>query len=191
MKHATEQNPTKSWRAWPSTMVLCCVLAACGPSDWRGSKKADPGAPAGAETQAGSASPGQGAPAPSLPQWAEVYIGKNPRESFPRDGLCIGNTDLVESRFGGASPGTSIIGWGWDSQAKTRVQRVILVDLQYQIVGAGEGGLSREDVSSSVPEVKDVKTGWRAVTPLTKGPVEAYGVVDDGHALCSLGRLEF
>jgi hypothetical protein len=187
----TKQSQMKARRAWPPLMALCCVLASCGPSDWRDSKKTDPGAQAGAEAQPAAPDLGQGASAPSLPQWAEAYIGKNPRESFPRNGLCIGNTDLVQSRFGGASPGTSIVGWGWDTQAKARVQRVILVDLKYQIVGAGEGGLSREDVPPARPEVTDGKTGWRAVTSLTAGPVEAYGVVDDGRALCPLGRLEF
>lgn len=190
MNHETDRKPTKVWRVWPSTVVLCCVLAACGPSDWRDSKNADPGAPAEAEAQAGSPSLDQGVSAPTLPQWAQAYIGKNPRESFPRNGLCVGNTDLVESRFGGASPGASIIGWGWDTQAKARVQRVILVDVKYQIVGAGEGGLSREDVPSARPDVTDGNTGWRAVTNMTDGPVDAYGVVDEGRALCPLGRLE-
>lgn len=191
MDQENQQNQTKARRVSLLLVVPCCVLASCGPSDWRDSKKADPAAQAGAEAQAAAPNLDQGASAPTLPEWAKALIGKNPRESFPRNGLCVGNTDLVEARFGGASPGASIIGWGWDTQAKARVQRVILVDIRYQIVGAGEGGLSRGDVPAARPDVTDGNTGWRAVTNLTVGPVEAYGVVDDGRALCPLGRLEF
>ena len=194
---AKQNRRLTSRLGWLFVLPLCALAASCGPAEWRTKKDAEPEPKAveAAATPQPEAPSGpdldQNASAPSLPAWAQAYIGKNPRTSFPRNGLCVGNTDVVQGRFGGASPGTSILGWGWDTHAKAHVTRVILVDINYQIVGAGEGGLPRGDVPQAKPDVTDPNTGWRAVTRLTTGPVEAYGVVDGGQAICPLGRLEF
>lgn len=192
---AKQYRRPKSRLGGLAILPAVCLMASCGPAEWRIRKDVEP-EPKAAETALPTPAKSgpdldQSVSAPPIPQWAQAYIGKNPRETFPHNGLCVGNTDVVEGRFGGASPGTTIIGWGWDTHAKARVGRVILVDINYQIVGAGEGGLPRGEVPKVRSDVTDPNTGWRAVTRLGAGPVETYGVVDGGQAICSLGRLEF
>lgn len=130
-------------------------------------------------------------PLPPLPPWAGAYMGKGLRDVFPGDGACLGNTDIVELRYQGAAPGAKIIGWGWDTAAKKVVERVVLVDKNFQIVGAGEKGLPRPDVISTLPQVTDENSGWSALTPLASGAVDSYGITGDGTAICKLGHLEF
>lgn len=195
MRQESRRQKTVTNPSWLPILLVCWSLAGCGPADWRSPKSSGSEAKLDQTSVVATKTPvpdlDKTVSAPQLPQWAKAYIGQNPRNVFPRNGLCVGNTDVVEGRFGGDQPGTSIIGWGWDTHAKSRVGRVILVDINYQIVGAGEGGLPRGDVPEARPEVTDTNTGWRAVTRLSAGPVEAYGVVDEGQALCRLGRLEF
>jgi hypothetical protein len=102
----------------------------------------------------------------------------------------VGNADGVWLRHVGASPGSLMGGWGWDFKAQSEVKRIVLVDLSAQIVGAGEGGLPYPEVLKLRPEVKSPNTAWRAVTPKTSGPIDVFGVVEDGAGLCPLGHLE-
>ena len=126
--------------------------------------------------------------APANPAWLAALVGKSPRTAFPQTGVCVGNTDLVVLRYGGASPGSKIAGWGWDVGAKRGVERVILVDDGYQIVGGGEGGVARADVTASQKYVTG-DAGWHAYTSKVSGPVDAYGIVGNGQAICPLGHL--
>lgn len=131
-------------------------------------------------------------PTPPAPDWARELLNRPLTKAFPdMTGQCLGNTDAVAARYAGDPPGVKIVGWGWDPAAKTVVARVILVDLEGRIVGAGESGFPRPDVTAAMPQVTALDSGWAADVTRTKGPLDAYGVVDDGRALCRLGHLEF
>lgn len=130
-------------------------------------------------------------PVPAAPAWAADHMGKPLRTAFPETGICKGNTDIVDIKFTGDPAGTQILGWGWDVPKKVRVAKVVLVDRNLVIVGAGGGGVARPDVPQALPEITDANTGWTAVTKLTTGPLDAYGVVGDGDAVCVLGHIEF
>jgi hypothetical protein len=125
-----------------------------------------------------------------MPTWAVSLLGKNPRTIFARNGVCRGNSDAAHPR-GTGEPGTEAYGWGWDVAAGRRIDRVILVDIRYTIAGAGVGGEARPDVPQVYPEIPDKATGWRALTAMTSGPLDVYGVVGGGTAICPLGHLEF
>jgi hypothetical protein len=131
-------------------------------------------------------------PLPALPAWAGELVGRPLAEALPGPpGACLGNTDAVGARYAGAPAGVQVVGWGWDRAAKAPVRRVVLVDIAARVVGAGEGGLPRPDVNAAVAEVTSPTTGWAAYAPRTAGPLDAYGLVDDGRAICRLGHLEF
>lgn len=126
---------------------------------------------------------------PALPEWSKAMIGKAKADLFPGElKPCKGNTDNVEQKF---ADGVKIVGWGWDPATKEPVPRVILVDVTGLVAGAGETGIARPDVNRAVPEIKSPNTGWAALTSRTTGPVEAYGVIGGGKALCTLGNLAF
>jgi hypothetical protein len=128
---------------------------------------------------------------PAVPTWAVALVGKPFKEAFPgAEASCVGNTDNVDQRYQGASPGVRVVGWGWDPAAKAAVQRVVLVDADARIVGGGETGMARPDVTSARPDITSPTTGWAALTSKTSGPVDAYGIVGDGKSLCRLGHLE-
>lgn len=165
-------------------------LAACDQPKFR-----EPPAPDPATAPAASASKARVIPAddrgtPAAPAWAQPLMGKTLREAFPKTGICRGNTDIVQKTYAGQPAGVQVHGWGWDPAKKARVARVLLVDKNFKIVGAGEGGVARRDVPRTVPEITDGNTGWNADAPLTAGPLDAYGVVGDD-AVCVLGHLEF
>lgn len=168
------------------------ALAGCDQPKWRGEGPA-PGAaaPAPAAAPAAPGKPVDPGPTPPPPAWAQALIGKPLREAFPGTGVCKGNTDLVEKTYGGDPAGVRIHGWGWDVAAKARVGRILLVDAEARIVGAGEGGAPRPDVPAALPEVTDGQSGWHADLARTSGIVDTFGVVDGGKAVCVLGRMVF
>ncbi|WP_309091152.1 hypothetical protein [Phenylobacterium sp.] len=127
-------------------------------------------------------------PRPPQPAWAAEYLGKGLRQLFPKTGDCIGNTEAVETRY---ADGVAIIGWGWDNAAKTSVARIVLVDSAFRVVGAGETGMPRPDVPAAQPHIADPNTGWRAIATVAGGPVDAYGITDNGEGACKLGHLKF
>jgi hypothetical protein len=168
------------------------ALTGCDRPKFRG-EQAPPAsaAPAPAAAPAAPAANESADPLPAAPAWAADVIGKPLRSLYPSDGQCIGNTDAVKLRHTGAAPGVEIIGWGWDPAAKAPVQRVVLIDRNFTIVGAGETGGERLDVPAARPEVTSKTTGWTAVTKLTQGPVDTMGVLADGKSVCRLGHLVF
>jgi len=130
-------------------------------------------------------------PLPAQPAWVGTVLGKPLRAAFPQnDGDCVGNTDLVDFRYVGATPGVMIEGWGWDQEAKAAVARVVLADKDGQIVGGGETGVPRPDVNERRKDIVSRTTGWKAVTPVTTGVVRAYGVVGAGQDTCPLGEID-
>jgi hypothetical protein len=169
------------------------ALAACDQPKFR-DKGGDPAAATPAAQQAAPPArvvPTKAEPVPEPPAWAAAHLGKNLRAQFPKTGICKGNTDIVDVRFTGDPAGVQLLGWAWDVPKKARVGRVVLVDKSMNIVGAGEGGAPRPDVPPAMPEIADPNTGWTAVTKLTAGPLDAYGIVGDGDTVCVLGHIEF
>jgi len=133
-----------------------------------------------------------GRPMPPLPAWAAGMIGQPLASLFPGDHpLCVGNTDNVQERYGGATPGVQIVGWGWDPAARAPIARILLADPAGLVAGAGEGGVARRDVIAARPEITVLETGWAAYTSRSMGPIEAYGLVADGKAICRLGHLAY
>lgn len=148
--------------------------------------------PAEAASAAAPGAPAAGPPMPALPTWAGEYMGKAIGSVYAGEvKICLGNTDNVQQRYGGGAPGVQIVGWGWDTVAKTPIARVLLVDKDGRVAGAGETGLDRPDVPAAKPEVTSPKSGWAAYTRQTSGPIDAYGFIDGGKAICRLGRVEF
>ncbi len=117
-------------------------------------------------------------------------LGKPLRDIFPATGLCKGNTDIVQKVYSGLPAGVQLHGWGWDLAKKARIERVVLVDKSYRIVGAGEGGVARSDVPVSIPEITDPATGWNADIAVKSGPLDVYGLTGDD-SICVLGHIEF
>lgn len=133
-----------------------------------------------------------GAAMPALPAWSKDYIGKPITALFPGPPKpCVGNTDNVEQKYGGAAPGVEIVGWGWDPAAKAPIARVLLVDITGLVAGVGETGIARPDVNKVKPEITSPTTGWAAYTSRTLGPVDTFGILADGKSVCSLGHLAY
>lgn len=128
---------------------------------------------------------------PAPPAWAQPFMGKIITRMLPQKETCIGNIDHRKGRFTGPPAGSEVGGWGWDKQAKRPIARILLTDETLQVWGAGEGGgEARPDVPPRMPEVQDPRTGWRGFATGTSGLVVAYGLIDDGRAICPLGELE-
>jgi len=127
---------------------------------------------------------------PAPPAWLADVLGKKLADAFPQPGACKGVTDGVDMHYQGGSPGTRIAGWAWDTVNKTPVPRVVLVDKDLQIVGGGESGALRPDVVAGQTDVTSPMTGWTAVTTLTTGSLDTYGLVG-GQATCRLGHVDF
>ena len=130
-----------------------------------------------------------GAP-PAPPAWVAPLLGKPLRTAFPRDGVCVGNTDGVVRRYAGPPGGARVVGWAWEFAAKAPVPRVVIVGAAGTIIGGAESGALRADVPSAVPAVTSKHTGWEAVSPQTTGRVEVFGVVEAGRAICPLAGVE-
>jgi hypothetical protein len=169
-------------------MTLALLAAGCSRPDWT-----DPEASKGSralpppKAKARPTDPG-GAPAP--PTWVKPLLGKPLRVAFPRDGVCVGNTDAVQTVFQGDPKGARLVGWAWEYGTKAPVPRVVLVDAQDKIVGGGEAGQPRTDVPKAMPAVTSDRTGWSATTTATQGAIRAFGVVEDGQAICPLAGAE-
>jgi hypothetical protein len=173
-----------------AALALLALLAACDRPKPGTSPAAPPPAVTGAPPPPPAIKTSQD-PLPALPAWAAPMIGKTLKDVLPDlGGTCIGNTDVVDMRYVGASQGVQIEGWGWDSAAKQVVARVVVVDIDGKIVGAGETGVPRPDVQAARgAEVTSPTSGWKAIVNLTTGSVDAYGVVGDGSKGCKLGHL--
>lgn len=147
-------------------------------------------APKPAPAEATATAPGPAMPA--LPAWAAEYVGKPLQATFSGvPATCDGNAEIILQRYGGAAPGVQIQGWAWDPKAKSEIERILIVDDRGVVQGAGVSGWARPDVNAARPSITGGKTGWAAETHLTKGPINAYGVVEGGKAVCLLGRLAY
>jgi len=191
-----------SRRPWAASALAALTLGGCSDPAWRNPQAASTStapAPEVAAVLDADATAGKravhhdhvlGQPLTALPAWGAAVLGRNLREAFPRLGACIGNIDGVKARYLSGAGGTRVAGWGWDQDRQTPVGRVILVDKDFRIVGAGESGARRLDVPRALPAIGSDYTGWEAITPLNAGALDAYGVKADGQTLCKLGHLE-
>lgn len=148
------------------------LLAACG----------QPATNAPNTTASSAESPAQSNSAPS-PAWAQALIGKGLDDAFPNKAVCKGIVD-------GVGPQKTVSGWAWDPSVKQHVEHVILVDAQHRIVGAGDGGVARPDVSAASPDITDSNTGWWASVAGISGPIDVYGAISGGAAVCPLGHVQ-
>lgn len=158
------------------------ALAACSP---HGASTE----PAATEPKAVSASVIAGA-LPPAPAWAQPFMGKIITQVLPQKESCIGATDRQVGRFAGSPAGSEVRGWGWDKQANRPVEHVLLTDETLRVWGAAQGGATRPDVPKHLPEVTSLQTGWRGAAAAASGLVVAWGLVDDGRAICPLGEAE-
>ena len=177
--------------AFPALAALVALAAAaCSRPDWtdpetsKGARALPP--PAGAK-----AIPTDSAGAPAPPAWVAPLIGRQMRSAFPKDGVCIGNTDGIVRIYTGTPQGARIVGWAWDYARKAPAPRVVLVDAGGAIVGGGETGYARVDVPRHVPAVTSDKVGWEAVSSVSAGRVETFAVIQDGAAVCPLAGVQF
>jgi hypothetical protein len=180
-------------RAAPVAMVALALLAGCDRPKTRQRDTGPPG-PIGAPAAPVPATPsvaGSAQAAPAPPTWAQAYLGQVLSTAIPTQSTtCVGNTDDVELRYRGATPGVKVEGWGWDNATRKPVQHVLLVDDHSgEVVGAGQTGKPRPDVVRARPEVTSPTTGWEATTTATGGGIYAYGLVAGGKAVCRLGHL--
>ena len=124
----------------------------------------------------------------AVPAWAVGLMGKTFKDAYPgAPGDCLGNTDAINGK---TDAGTEILGWGWDSAAAAVASRILLVEATGAIVGAGETGLPREDVSKAMPQVTSKTPGWSAFTTATAGEIKAYGLIAAGKSVCPLGGIK-
>jgi hypothetical protein len=167
-------------------LAALAVLAAAGCSrpDWTNpeTSKGSRALPV-RKAKARPADPG-GTPPP--PAWVTPLLGQALRTAFPRDGVCVGNTDAVSTVFQGDPKGARLVGWAWEYGTKAPVPRVVLVDAQERIIGGGDSGSPRTDVPKVLPAVTSDRTGWQATAAIASGAVRAYGVVENGQAVCPL-----
>ncbi len=178
------------------TLAALTALSGCDKPKWQDNPPpaaAAPGTAAAPATAAPAARvvPTDAGGTPAAPAWAADMIGKGLRTLYPATGVCKGNTDIVQKRYAGAPAGVQLHGWGWDVKSAARVARVLLVDTEMKIVGAGEGGIPRTDVPQYLPEIKDANTGWNADLARVTGPIDAYGLLPDGKTVCPLGHIEY
>ena len=126
-------------------------------------------------------------PLPPYPAWSAGMIGKPLAAVVKGKANCMGVFDNVAAIHVGATPGSEVVGWAWDSAAKRPVQHILIVDLDDRIIGAADGGSVRPDVPAAMPTVTSKFTGWRGVVGATTGTALAVGLGANG-GQCSLSR---
>lgn len=172
------------------TLAAVANVAACARPDWtdpetsKGSRDVPP-------TAAARVVPTVDTPPPPSPRWVAPLLGKPLRAVFPREGVCIGNTDGVSQRYAGQPARAMLVGWAWEVAARAPAPRIVLVDSGGLIVGGGRTGVARPDVMAAKPAVTSEATGWQALSPVLTGSVGAYGVIEGGRAVCPLGGTSF
>lgn len=162
--------------------VAAVALTACGPAQAPEAK---------APPKPHKLAPLVAGPLPAPPAWAQPFMGKIITQALPQKETCLGNADHRLGRYAGPPAGIAVGGWGWDKETKQPVSRVLLTDETLRVWGAGEGvGGERLDVPNYAPEVQSRRTGWRGVAAATSGLVVAWGLIEDGKAICPLGEME-
>src|SRR5581483_2104787 len=95
-----------------------------------------------------------------------------------REGQCDGAIDSVVEMPGTAPGGLKITGWAWDPVRRRALSQIVFA-VNGQIVGYGEVGYLREDVSNQLHSRAAMHSGWIGfVEPIQRtSPVDLYGIV--------------
>lgn len=103
------------------------------------------------------------------------------------EGRCLGSFDGATLRASAPTPFATVTGWGWDRGARTRLDRIVLVNQAGEIVGLARGPLRRLDVPRGTGRaVRDTRVGWTGHALAGPGTtLRAYGVAEAG-AACPL-----
>jgi hypothetical protein len=128
-------------------------------------------------------------PLPPYPAWAAALVGQNMAHVLTGHGVCVGAWDVVTTKHLGTRPGDEAEGWGWDVTAKAPVQHILFVNGDNFIVGAGDGGRPRPDVSKAREDVTSPSTGWHGMIGVTSGKILAVGVTAK-NASCNVGSFD-
>ncbi len=156
-------------RRWP--LVVLFLLAACS--------KGDDWAPSDSARKSDAAVPGP-------PNWARPLLQQNTRTGFEMSKDCTGSFDAIKVRYSGSPSGVEGEGWGWLYKASAAPTRIIIVDAEGKIIGAGETIIDRPDVKRALKVVTTPRVGWRAEIYDNTGNATAMALLDD-RTLCSLG----
>ena len=172
-------------------VAVLAGLGGCARPDWTDPEKSK-GSRAVPAPVVRKAVPRLDTPAPPWPKWVAPLLGKPIRAVYPREAVCIGNTDGIGWMYAGQPSRVVLLGWSWDAVAKAPAPRIVLTDSSGLIVGGGRTGVTRPDVIAAKPGVVTTAvTGWQALSPVLTGGVSAFGVVEGGRAVCPLGGLAF
>lgn len=126
-------------------------------------------------------------PTPATPKWASAMIGKPLMAVFARKmSQCAGYLDGAAVRYTGHPRGVQVSGWAYDMTANVPASRVLLVDQNGRIVGAGNGGIPRPDVPATLPGVHSLATGWEGYARMESGTVSAWMVLHGDSSVCKL-----
>jgi hypothetical protein len=129
------------------------------------------------------ASPSDG---PEFPDWSGSYLNTQFKDKFTKAFECIGRADGKISSF---SSGARVAGWAWAVESSKPIDKILAVNADGKIIGAGHGGFSRPDVKAATPNVTSENVGWQADTTVASGPIDFYGLSDDPAASCHIGQL--
>lgn len=101
-------------------------------------------------------------------------------------GECLGHLDVLE-RLPGPSNAVSVQGWGWDTQARRPLARLVFLGEDRRVIGYGSSSTQRADVALHVPATNGARIAWLGFANRTTGTVAAYGVTRRGAMLCEIG----
>lgn len=130
------------------------------------------------------AAPPQAA-APAAAAWAAGLEGQAVATVFPGAFVCQAYVDGPTERAAGR---VTIVGWAWVPAKGAGASRIVVADNTGKIVGFGEGGQPRPDVSAAVKEITSPDVGFQASTSVTSGAVTLFAVDPEAKTACKLGE---
>jgi hypothetical protein len=124
---------------------------------------------------------------PRVPDWAQVYVGRNFVDVFQLNSDCIGSVDAVVERF--EDGGARIQGWAWNRAAQAPYPNLLAVDPQGVVHGAGATTVERPDVVEARSDVvTSPSVGYEVRTLNPAAPSSVYAVDTSAQSACLLGR---
>ena len=128
-------------------------------------------------------------PLPAYPAWAQSLIGSHIKVDPSTASACRGAFDVVKVRHLGPILGDEVEGWSWLMAEKTPAERIVFVDRNGLVTGAGETTVNRPDVSAAIPMVTQPKVGWHGEIDTNTGTMTALAALPDG-GYCAVGSKE-
>lgn len=132
---------------------------------------------------------GDAAPAP--PSWAVPLIGQPVATLFPNTiAKCLGSADKVAMRFSSPQPTVRIDGWAWNVTTKSTFDRLLAVNADGVVVGAGATVYERPDVLAVKADVvTELVSGYQVFAQNASGVVRIYGVDPGSAAVCRFSQI--